>query len=561
MQKNGKQFSRPGKSQQQASPPAPREDRAGAGARPYKGGNSFAARFGRVLLLHGIAALPTALYRYQAQLDLYAQHVWFVSFILSYKWDEDLPYPSLGVMAKCSGISKRQLQRYSDELQRTGYLQVFARISPNGGQGSNSYDFGTLFEHLERYIASDQEEGNSRPNSIRAEGPEPQAVAADQEDWSFVARYGRVVARYGVAAVPTALFTQQSSLELEPQQVWFVVYILSYQWDTSLPYPSITRMAQQTGYTAAYLHRIKNSLVELGYLRLVHRTNSQGGQDSNAYDFSALFDAMRNLLQPQDDRQTGASAGSDSTGDVSSDQDIEAPLQRARRGSMAVRARADRQVGSNSAGLQTHPSGDTRYPPPGDAQYIAPGDTQYSPPDDAPYIEGSVRVYPAPGDTLLSGKVSRRAQAPVTRSKQDVETSYPEEEKKKKIDSNRRSSFVDANEKTKTATNNSSKPGATSGATSNATSHTKKANYSAYIAQVVTDFSRELGDDAHVVSNVSQALRLWSAAGLDEEAFVQLMYGAKQRTRGGQNASGMGGINNKMGYFFICLRSILDGPA
>src|SRR3954454_19990610 len=69
-----------------------------------RSGSSFAARFGRTILGHGIAVVPTALYYFQGQLDLSAQLVWFVSNILSHKWDEDLPYPSLNKMAKCGGV-------------------------------------------------------------------------------------------------------------------------------------------------------------------------------------------------------------------------------------------------------------------------------------------------------------------------------------------------------------------------------------------------------------------------------------------------------------------------
>jgi AraC-like DNA-binding protein len=246
-----------------------------------------------VILQHGIAAIPSALYHFQGRLNLYAQHVWFVSYILSHKWDEDLPYPSLGVMARCSGMSKRQLQRYSDELGRMGYLQVYQRVSAERGQEANAYDFAPLFERLEHWIA----QGQPLPNAIRATNnlpasDRPGAGTSDMSEvnwrsqegtatWgdrdpSFVARYGRVISRYGVAAVPRAIFTHQRFLGLEPQQVWFATYIFSYQWDTTLPYPSIVKMAEHTGYTPAYLHRIKGSLVEKGYLRLVHRTNAAG---------------------------------------------------------------------------------------------------------------------------------------------------------------------------------------------------------------------------------------------------------------------------------------------
>src|SRR6476620_2498368 len=89
--------------------------------RQSRGGSSFAARFGRVILQHGIAAIPSALYHYQGKLQLSAQQVWFVSYVLSHKWDEDLPYPSLKKMAKCTVLSLSQLQRIKNTLCEGGY--------------------------------------------------------------------------------------------------------------------------------------------------------------------------------------------------------------------------------------------------------------------------------------------------------------------------------------------------------------------------------------------------------------------------------------------------------
>ena len=141
----------------------------------------------------------------------------------------------------------------------------------------------------------------------------PDMVELNEIDSSFVARYGRVIARHGVAAVPHAIFTHQKALSLTAQQVWFVTYIFSFQWDTALPYPSIRRMSLQTGYSTVQLHNIKSELVDIGYLRLVRRINMEGGQDTNAYDFSGLLEAIRAQLQPDpslQQQQSGTLRGS-----------------------------------------------------------------------------------------------------------------------------------------------------------------------------------------------------------------------------------------------------------
>ena len=76
--------------------------------------------------------------------------------------------------------------------------------------------------------------------------------------------------------------------------------------------------------------------------------------------------------------------------------------------------------------------------------------------------------------------------------------------------------------------------------------------YSPYIAQVVLDLSRELGD-LNALSNVTQALRLWQMSGLDEEAFVAALYEAKLSVRKAQSH----GVANKGAYWFKVLKDDL----
>src|SRR6476661_1844908 len=83
---------------------------------------SWAARYGQAILRDGIAAIPSALYRYQGALDLSAQEIWLISAILAHKWDADLPYPSLKRLAERSGIDLRWLKRLRAGLCAKGLL-------------------------------------------------------------------------------------------------------------------------------------------------------------------------------------------------------------------------------------------------------------------------------------------------------------------------------------------------------------------------------------------------------------------------------------------------------
>lgn len=79
---------------------------------------------------------------------------------------------------------------------------------------------------------------------------------------------------------------------------------------------------------------------------------------------------------------------------------------------------------------------------------------------------------------------------------------------------------------------------------------TRRPAYSPYIAAVILDFSRELGDPLHGPANVTQALRLWERSGRSEESFVAACQQAKKMLRQAQAH----GVVNKMAYFFGVLR-------
>src|SRR5688500_9048014 len=93
---------------------------------------SFVARFGATILTGGITPIPTTLFRYQAMLGLRPQEVWFISYILTHRWDAALPYPSLEQMAQDTGMSRRNLLRIKDSLVTRGLLILVPRYSAAG---------------------------------------------------------------------------------------------------------------------------------------------------------------------------------------------------------------------------------------------------------------------------------------------------------------------------------------------------------------------------------------------------------------------------------------------
>ena len=124
----------------------------------------FLARFGATILSGGIAAIPMALYHYQAELSLVPQEVWFVGYILAHRWSDALPFPSLRRMSRRTGISTQMLHRYKQSLIEKGYLATIPRHRPSGGRTSNYYDFTGLFRALEELLQRDRRDASWGPS-------------------------------------------------------------------------------------------------------------------------------------------------------------------------------------------------------------------------------------------------------------------------------------------------------------------------------------------------------------------------------------------------------------
>lgn len=324
------------------------------------GPGSFAGHYGQLILTDGIAPIPRALYLYQGALNLSPQQVWFVSCVLAHKWDDGLPHPRLQELARHATLSLRQIKNIKNSLLEAGLLQVTPRYGAEGEQDANSYDFGMLFDRLEELLlaapnapgalgalaGSDMPEDElaehpSEPGSEEAEGQKYNygseegrmeagaeittagtdgtnrpdvtngivaTTEAARKDYSFAARYGRIVLRRGVTAMPRALFTYQADLGLSPQHLWFIGYILSFQWSTELPYPSLRKMADNTGYSERQIHRIKDDLVRAGCLRVIERRGADGRDTTSAYDFGELLKTLNTLIRRHDTAAGGNSS-------------------------------------------------------------------------------------------------------------------------------------------------------------------------------------------------------------------------------------------------------------
>ena len=87
-----------------------------------------------------------------------------------------------------------------------------------------------------------------------------------------------------------------------------------------------------------------------------------------------------------------------------------------------------------------------------------------------------------------------------------------------------------------------------------------KAKSPAFIRNIMTDFSRDLGDHDHIPSNIGQTAKLYRRSGLTEEAFIQALYDAREAAKKATQIRHLNsyGNPNRMPYFFRCLARALN---
>lgn len=113
---------------------------------------------------------------------------------------------------------------------------------------------------------------------------------------SWDERFGPILRSQGVAAIPSTLFHYQKQLDMTAQETWLICALLSYKWDKREPYPSIARIARQSGIprptVMAYLKQLQNK-----GLILVHERHAENGRrTSSSYSFDPLWERLERFI-------------------------------------------------------------------------------------------------------------------------------------------------------------------------------------------------------------------------------------------------------------------------
>ncbi len=117
-----------------------------------------------------------------------------------------------------------------------------------------------------------------------------------REEYRFEARFGKIIAAVGIAAIPRALFYYMGELGLSYADVGFIGHILSFRWTSDVPFPGVEKLAHQAGCRASTIQRRRQALEELEYCALVPRFKD-GRQTSNGYDLTALLERLEQCIR------------------------------------------------------------------------------------------------------------------------------------------------------------------------------------------------------------------------------------------------------------------------
>jgi hypothetical protein len=116
---------------------------------------------------HGFVAVPTVLVRNKGRLGLDDDELGLILAIMTYKWDDAAPYPSVETLADHLGWSSRKVQRVLRKLEakdestgkRGAYLVITPRRTGPKRNDTNLYDFTPLFTALGKLEAIAEKNG------------------------------------------------------------------------------------------------------------------------------------------------------------------------------------------------------------------------------------------------------------------------------------------------------------------------------------------------------------------------------------------------------------------
>ena len=130
-----------------AVPVAPRLGKAPSKTKvkpPY----SIASRWTEKLAKEGFTPISVVFLNSYASLSITNNEAMFITHLISFKWDDKMPFPGLSTIADKMNVSHISVRKYARDLENRGFLVRKMRKGL-----TTRYDLNPLFEALEKKLA------------------------------------------------------------------------------------------------------------------------------------------------------------------------------------------------------------------------------------------------------------------------------------------------------------------------------------------------------------------------------------------------------------------------
>ena len=97
-------------------------------------------------------------------------------------------------------------------------------------------------------------------------------------------RWTSGLATRGFTPIVQPFLEHHCQLQITPTEAMLVVHLMSFKWDASAPFPSMTKLAGRLGCTERYVRKLCVRLEQFGYLKRYGRLGT-----SNQFDLDGLF--------------------------------------------------------------------------------------------------------------------------------------------------------------------------------------------------------------------------------------------------------------------------------
>lgn len=136
-------------------------------------------RWSPTLAARGFTPVPTTFLDHYVDLGITPAEAMLIVHLMSFKWDERMPFPSIGRLREKTGLSDGQIRALLRRLEKQkGVLYRIRRLGR-----TNQFDFGPLIEKLEEIADREEKE---RADRQREERERDKPKSADGWDESYM---------------------------------------------------------------------------------------------------------------------------------------------------------------------------------------------------------------------------------------------------------------------------------------------------------------------------------------------------------------------------------------